>query len=73
MYSSGIAIHEAVQHLFVSNPGRFEKEKYVEYGEIVGSIWHADPTIYKERDKLFFGRNVSRNKQPERITAKRSG
>ncbi len=38
MYSSGKGIHEAVQHLFMSNPGMFEKEKYVEYGDIVGSI-----------------------------------
>jgi CRISPR/Cas system-associated exonuclease Cas4 (RecB family) len=32
------AVHEAVQWLFMSNPGRFEKEKYVEYNEIEGSI-----------------------------------
>ena len=38
MYSSGRGIHEAVQHLFMSNPGMFEKEKYVEYNDIVGSI-----------------------------------
>jgi len=38
MYSSGKAIHEAVQWLFMSNPGRYEKEKYVEYDEIEGSI-----------------------------------
>ena len=30
MYSSGRAVHEAVQWLFMSNPGRYEKEKYVE-------------------------------------------
>jgi hypothetical protein len=38
MYSSGRAIHEAVQWLFMSNPRRFEKEKYVEYNDIQGSI-----------------------------------
>jgi hypothetical protein len=38
MYSSGSAVHEAVQWLFMSNPGRYEKEKYVEYNDIEGSI-----------------------------------
>ncbi|MDQ6863015.1 MAG: Dna2/Cas4 domain-containing protein [Thermoproteota archaeon] len=38
MYSSGKAVHEAVQWLFMSNPGRYEKEKYVEYNDIEGSI-----------------------------------
>jgi CRISPR/Cas system-associated exonuclease Cas4 (RecB family) len=38
MYSSGRAIHEAVQSLFKSNPRRFEVEKYVEYNDIEGSI-----------------------------------
>src|SRR5207253_663773 len=38
MYSSGRAVHEAVQWLFMSNPGRYEKEKYVEYNDIEGSI-----------------------------------
>jgi hypothetical protein len=38
VYSSGRGIHEAVQRLFMSNPGRFEKEKYVEHSKIVGSI-----------------------------------
>lgn len=37
-YSSGKGIHEAVQRLFMSSPGRFEKEKYVEHNDIVGSI-----------------------------------
>lgn len=37
-FSSGRAIHEAVQSLFMSNPRRFEKEKYVEYNDIEGSI-----------------------------------
>jgi hypothetical protein len=38
IYSSGRAIHEAVQWLFMSDPRRFEKEKYVEYDGIEGSI-----------------------------------
>src|SRR5687767_7612935 len=38
MYSSGRAIHEAIQILFMSNRGRFEKEKYVEYCNIIGSV-----------------------------------
>src|SRR6266568_3424797 len=38
MYSSGRAVHEAVQSLFNSNQRRFEKEKYVEYNDIEGSI-----------------------------------
>jgi hypothetical protein len=38
MYSSGRAVHEAVQWLFMSNPGRYEKEKYVEHNDIEGSI-----------------------------------
>ncbi len=38
MYSSGRAIHEAVQRLLMNNPRRFEKEKYVEYKGIEGSI-----------------------------------
>lgn len=38
MYSSGRSIHEAIQILFMSNRMRFEKEKYVEYYGILGSI-----------------------------------
>src|SRR5438445_6389838 len=38
MYSSGRAVHEALQYLLMSNPRRFEKEKYVEYNDIEGSI-----------------------------------
>jgi CRISPR/Cas system-associated exonuclease Cas4 (RecB family) len=38
MYSSGRAVHEAVQWLFMSDPRRYEKEKYVEYNDIEGSI-----------------------------------
>ena len=38
MYSSGKAVHESVQWLFMSNPRRYEKEKYVEYNDIEGSI-----------------------------------
>ena len=38
MYSSGRAVHEAVQWLFMNNPGRYEKEKYVEHNDIEGSI-----------------------------------
>lgn len=36
--SSRKTIHEAVQLLFMSNIGRFEKEKYVEYSDIIGSV-----------------------------------
>jgi CRISPR/Cas system-associated exonuclease Cas4 (RecB family) len=38
MYSSGKSIHEAIQTLFMSNRMRFEKEKYVEYDGIQGSV-----------------------------------
>jgi len=38
IFSSGRAVHEAVQSLFNSNQRRFEKEKYVEYNDIEGSI-----------------------------------
>jgi hypothetical protein len=38
MYSSGRAVLEAVQYLLMGNPRRFEKEKYVEYNDIEGSI-----------------------------------
>ena len=38
MFSSGRAIHEAVQHLFMNNQRRFEKEKYLEYENIEGSV-----------------------------------
>lgn len=37
-YCSGKAVHEAVQRLLMADPGRFEKEKYVEYNGIEGSI-----------------------------------
>jgi CRISPR/Cas system-associated exonuclease Cas4 (RecB family) len=38
LFSSGRAIHEAVQSLFMSDPGRFEKEMYVDYKDIEGHI-----------------------------------
>lgn len=38
MFSSGKSIHEAIQRMFLSNRGRFETEKYVEYLDIQGSI-----------------------------------
>lgn len=38
MYSSGKSIHEAIQILFMSNRMRFEKEKYVEYNGVQGSV-----------------------------------
>jgi CRISPR/Cas system-associated exonuclease Cas4 (RecB family) len=38
MYSSGKSIHEAIQTLFMSNRMRFEKEKYVEYNGVQGSV-----------------------------------
>jgi hypothetical protein len=47
MYSSGKAIHEAIQLLFLSNRGRFEKEKYVEYENIIGSV-----DIYDQKKRI---------------------
>lgn len=38
VYSSGRAVHEAVQFLFRSIRNRFEIEKYVEYKDIEGSV-----------------------------------
>ena len=38
VFSSGKAVHEAVQWLFLNNQRRFEKEKYVEYENIEGSV-----------------------------------
>lgn len=38
IYSAGKAIHEAVQLLFLSDKRTFEREKYVEYEDIQGSI-----------------------------------
>jgi DNA mismatch endonuclease (patch repair protein) len=35
-----------------------------------GTIWHADPMVYKEQDRLFFSRKISRNKPSEKMTAK---
>ena len=37
MYSSGKAVHQAVQMLFMSYKGRFEKEKHIEHEDIQGS------------------------------------
>jgi CRISPR/Cas system-associated exonuclease Cas4 (RecB family) len=38
IYSAGKAIHEAVQWLFLSDKRTFEREKYVEYEDIQGSV-----------------------------------
>ena len=38
IYSAGRAIHEAIQLLFLSDKRTFEREKYVEYQDIQGSI-----------------------------------
>jgi DNA mismatch endonuclease, patch repair protein len=35
-----------------------------------GTIWHADPMIYKEQDRLFFSRKISRDNVSEKMTAK---
>jgi DNA mismatch endonuclease (patch repair protein) len=35
-----------------------------------GTIWHADPIIYKEQDRLFFSRKISRDNVSEKMTAK---
>lgn len=31
-----------------------------------GTSWHADPMIYKEHDRLFFSRKISRNRRTKR-------
>src|SRR5690348_143921 len=46
-YTTGRAIHEAIQSLYFSNRTRFEKEKYVEYKGIEG---HVD--IYDKKDNV---------------------
>jgi hypothetical protein len=38
IYSAGKAIHEAVQWLFLSDKRTFEREKYVEFEDIQGSV-----------------------------------
>jgi CRISPR/Cas system-associated exonuclease Cas4 (RecB family) len=38
IYSTGKAMHEAIQLLFLSDKRTFEKEKYVEYDDIQGSV-----------------------------------
>lgn len=38
IYSAGKAIHEAVQLLFLSDKRTFEREKYIEYEDIQGSV-----------------------------------
>lgn len=38
MYSSGKAMHEAIQLLFLSDKRTIEKEKYIEYDDIQGSV-----------------------------------
>jgi CRISPR/Cas system-associated exonuclease Cas4 (RecB family) len=47
MFSSGKSIHETIQLLFLSNRGRFEKEKYVEYENIIGSV-----DIYDQKKRV---------------------
>ncbi len=38
IYSAGKAVHEAIQWLFVSDKRMFEREKYIEYEDIPGSV-----------------------------------
>jgi CRISPR/Cas system-associated exonuclease Cas4 (RecB family) len=38
IYSSGKAVHEAIQWLFLSDKRMFEREKYIEYKDIQGSV-----------------------------------
>jgi hypothetical protein len=38
IYSAGKAIHEAIQWLFFSDKRTFEREKYIEYQDIQGSV-----------------------------------
>lgn len=38
IYSAGKAIHEAIQLLFLADKRTFEREKYVEYEDIQGSV-----------------------------------
>ena len=38
IYSAGKAIHEAIQWLFLSDKRTFEREKYVEFEDIQGSV-----------------------------------
>ncbi|MPZ05700.1 MAG: Dna2/Cas4 domain-containing protein [Nitrososphaeraceae archaeon] len=38
IYSAGKAMHEAIQLLFLSDKRTFEREKYVEYDDIQGSV-----------------------------------
>jgi hypothetical protein len=38
IYSAGKAIHEAIQWLFLSDKRTFEREKYIEYEDIQGSV-----------------------------------
>jgi hypothetical protein len=38
IYSAGKAIHEAIQWLFLSDKRTFEREKYIEYQDIQGSV-----------------------------------
>ena len=38
IYSAGKAIHEAVQWLFLSDKRTFEREKYIEFDDIQGSV-----------------------------------
>jgi CRISPR/Cas system-associated exonuclease Cas4 (RecB family) len=38
IYSAGKAIHEAIQWLYISDKRTFEREKYIEYEDIQGSV-----------------------------------
>jgi CRISPR/Cas system-associated exonuclease Cas4 (RecB family) len=46
-YSAGKAMHEAIQLLFLSDKRTFEKEKYIEYDDILGSV-----DIYDRRHNI---------------------
>ena len=35
-----------------------------------GTIWHADPRLYKEHEQLFFSKKISRTEAWKKVTAK---
>jgi hypothetical protein len=55
IYSAGKAIHEAIQWLFLSDKRTFEREKYIEYEDIQGSV-----DIYDRRRNIPLGFKTTR-------------
>ena len=49
MYTSGKAIHESVQWLFMTYKGKFDKEKHIKYGDIERSINLYDNSILQDQ------------------------